>query len=285
MELLIVTGMSGAGKTQVTETLEDLGYYCIDNMPPTLLTKFLDLILTTEKSHYKFAVVMDVRSDQHFGNLDETIDDLRERSVPTKIIFLEASEEVLMKRYNETKRAHPVTKKAVTLADIRKERMSLEGTRNKADIIIDTSKMKAYKLRNTIIEILEKGGTKKTFMLNIMSFGFKHGMPISTDMMYDVRFLPNPYYEASLKNHTGNSIRVQNFVKKAPEYEKFFNTIVETIEFIVPAYMREGKYHLNISLGCTGGKHRSVTVANALEDYFKDKELNTTLEHRDIRKK
>ncbi len=285
MELLVVTGMSGAGKTQVTETIEDLGYYCIDNMPPTLLPKFLDLIMATENEVYKFAVVMDVRSDKHFGSVESTIDELKERAVSHKIIFLEASDDALMKRFNETKRVYPVTNKAVTLNDLNKERQLLEGCRSKADIVIDTSKMKAYKLRNTVIEILEQGGSKKTFMVNIMSFGFKHGMPIATDMLYDVRFFPNPYYETSLKNHTGNSKRVQNFVKKAPEYEAFFRHVTENIELVMPAFMREGKYHLNVSFGCTGGKHRSVTLANALEEYFKDKDVKTTLDHRDIRKK
>ncbi len=284
MELLIVTGMSGAGKSQVIETLEDVGYYCIDNMPPTLFSKFLDLTVATEKELHKFAVVMDIRSDRGFGSLEKTIDEIKERDISHKIIFLEASDDVLLKRFDETRRLHPVSKKAVSLLDIREERELLEGCRKKADIIVDTSKMKAYKLRNVILDILEKGGNEKTFILNVMSFGFKHGMALTADMMYDVRFLPNPYYEASLKNHTGNNKKVQDFVKKAPEYERFFKNISENIEFIMPAYMREGKYYLNVAFGCTGGKHRSVTLANELEKYFRDRGINTTLDHRDIKK-
>ena len=284
MELIIVTGISGAGKTQVTETLEDLGYYCIDNMPPSLLTKFIDLISATDKEQQKFAVVMDVRSGKRFGNLENTFEELKEKEIAYKIIFLEASDEVLLKRFDETKRSHPVSRKAVTVKDINEERLLLEGVRKNADIIIDTSKMRAYKLRNTVLGILEKGGTKKTFVLNIMSFGFKHGMPLTADMMFDVRFFPNPYYEASLKKSTGNNKKVEAFVKKSPEYDKFFKNISENIEFLMPAYMREGKYHLNIAFGCTGGKHRSVVLANALEKYFREKGINTTLDHRDITK-
>ena len=284
MELIIVTGISGAGKTQVTETLEDLGYYCIDNMPPSLLTKFIDLISATDKEQQKFAVVMDVRSGKRFGNLENTFEELKEKEIAYKIIFLEASDEVLLKRFDETKRSHPVSRKAVTVKDINEERLLLEGVRKNADIIIDTSNMRAYKLRNTVLGILEKGGTKKTFVLNIMSFGFKHGMPLTADMMFDVRFFPNPYYEASLKKSTGNNKKVEAFVKKSPEYDKFFKNISENIEFLMPAYMREGKYHLNIAFGCTGGKHRSVVLANALEKYFREKGINTTLDHRDITK-
>ncbi len=284
MELIIVTGMSGAGKSQVMETLEDMGYYCMDNMPPTLLGHFIDIIGTTDKENKKFAFVMDVRGGQLFGHLAEAIEIIEAKEIEHKIIFLEASYEVIMKRFDETKRTHPVTRKQVTLKDLNNEKHQLAEIRKKADIIIDTSKMRAYKLRNTIVEILEKGGNQKTFMINITSIGFKHGMPVSADIMYDVRFFPNPYYIASLKNLTGESKKIKDYVKETPEYTKFFNNITQNIDYIIPAYMREGKFHLNIVMACTGGKHRSVVLACELEEYYRKKGFNTTIDHRDITK-
>jgi len=284
MESVIVTGLSGAGKSQVMECLEDQGYYCIDNMPPALIKNFVDLSMAEKNNIEKAAFVVDIRGGEFFDDLQEALHDLDENGMEYKVIFLEASDEVLVRRYKETRRVHPLTKKTVTVQDIEKERDILSSVRNNADFVIDTSNMKTAKLKQELLNIFSSGELEETFVVNIMSFGFKNGIPITADMVFDMRFIPNPYYIPSLKRSTGNSKKVRKYVMRHLESRTFIKNLDRLINNIIPCYMREGKYNLNIAFGCTGGQHRSVAMANEFADLFRLQGKQVTLEHRDIRK-
>jgi len=284
MESVIVTGLSGAGKSQVMECLEDQGYYCIDNMPPALIKNFVDLSMAEKNNIEKAAFVVDIRGGEFFDDLQEALHDLDENGMEYKVIFLEASDEVLVRRYKETRRVHPLTKKTVTVQDIEKERDILSSVRNNADFVIDTSNMKTAKLKQELLNIFSSGELEETFVVNIMSFGFKNGIPITADMVFDMRFIPNPYYIPSLKRSTGNSKKVRKYVMRHLESRTFIKNLDRLINNIIPCYMREGKYNLNIAFGCTGGQHRSVAMANEFADLFSLQGKQVTLEHRDIRK-
>jgi len=284
MESVIVTGLSGAGKSQVMECLEDQGYYCIDNMPPALIKNFVDLSMAEKNNIEKAAFVVDIRGGEFFDDLQEALHDLDENGMEYKVIFLEASDEVLVRRYKETRRVHPLTRKTVTVQDIEKERDILSSVRNNADFVIDTSNMKTAKLKQELLNIFSSGELEETFVVNIMSFGFKNGIPITADMVFDMRFIPNPYYIPSLKRSTGNSKKVRKYVMRHLESRTFIKNLDRLINNIIPCYMREGKYNLNIAFGCTGGQHRSVAMANEFADLFRLQGKQVTLEHRDIRK-
>lgn len=284
MELIIVTGMSGAGKTQAIACLEDQGYYCIDNMPPSLIKNFITLAGTSGRGIEKAAFVADIRGEEIFGDLRESLDELKRNDVAYKILFLEASDEVLSRRFNETRRVHPITKKAPTLEDIRREREALSVIRDRSDYIVDTSNMKVAKLKEELVDIFSDENREETFVINITSFGFKYGLPMSADMIFDMRFIPNPYYVPSLKRATGNSKKVKEYVMKYQETKTFIKNADRLINNIIPGYMREGKWHLNLAIGCTGGHHRSVVLANEFAERFTLQGRNVTLEHRDVKK-
>ncbi len=281
MQVVIVTGLSGAGKSQASICLEDLGYYCIDNMPPALMMNFLELAGNGGEIE-KAAFIMDIRGGQFFADLKRAIGDLETRSVEYKILFLEASDDVLIRRYNETRRLHPLSAGGSPVDGIQKERTLMQELRQMADYIIDTSNMKTMQLRGEINEIFTSNAKDGLFTINIESFGYKHGIPLEADMVFDVRFLPNPYYVPSMKKLTGNNKKVQNYVLSQPESKNFADSLEKLIDEIIPAYMREGKYHLNLAFGCTGGQHRSVTMANEFARRFKEKGKRITLEHRDL---
>ena len=281
MQVVIVTGLSGAGKSQASICLEDLGYYCIDNMPPALMMNFLELAKNGGGIE-KAAFIMDIRGGQFFSDLKRAIGDLETRGVEYKILFLEATDDVLIRRYNETRRTHPLSEGGSPLDGIKKERALMEELRKMADYIIDTSNMKNMQLRSEINEIFTNDVKDGLFTINIESFGYKHGIPLEADIVFDVRFLPNPYYVPSMKKLTGNNKKVQNYVLSQPESKKFADALEKLIDEIIPAYMREGKYHLNLAFGCTGGQHRSVTMANEFARRFKEKGKRITLEHRDL---
>ena len=279
MELIIVTGLSGAGKSNALNCLEDMGYYCIDNMPPALIGSFIDLAKTNKLNVDKAALCIDSRSGEGYRGFDQQLNKYHDTDY--KIMFLEASDETLIRRFNETRRNHPLNVSSVK-DGIRKERAFLAKARSISNYVIDTSNMKTAKLKEVIKDIVMKGEEKQTFIINIQSFGYKHGMPLDADMVFDMRFIPNPYYVPSLKELTGNSMKVKNYVLRQQVTVEFMEKIVPLLEEIIPAYMQEGKYHLNIACGCTGGHHRSVASANELARIFREKGYRITLAHRDL---
>ena len=284
MEVIVITGMSGAGKSQAVDCLEDQDYYCVDNMPPGLMENFIALANAKGSNIDKVAFVLDTRGDI-FGGVEEALEDLDDNDIPYKVIFLEASDEVILRRYNETRRVYPRTKKTATLADIKQEREELEHIRERADFIIDTSSMKAAQLKKELLEVLADEYQEETFVINIMSFGYKYGMPMSADMVFDMRFIPNPFYVPSLKRATGNSKKVRNFVMKHLVTQMFIKDLDSLVNNIIPCYMKEGKFNLNIAFGCTGGQHRSVAMANEFAERFELQGKQVTLEHRDVKRK
>ena len=279
MELIIVTGLSGAGKSNALNCLEDMGYYCIDNMPPALIGSFIDLAKTNKLNVDKAAICIDSRSGEGYRGFDQQLNKYHDTDY--KIMFLEASDETLIRRFNETRRNHPLNVSSVK-DGIRKERAFLAKARSISNYVIDTSNMKTAKLKEVNKDIVMKGEEKQTFIINIQSFGYKHGMPLDADMVFDMRFIPNPYYVPSLKELTGNSMKVKNYVLRQQVTVEFMEKIVPLLEEIIPAYMQEGKYHLNIACGCTGGHHRSVASANELARIFREKGYRITLAHRDL---
>lgn len=284
MKVIIITGLSGAGKTQAVNFLEDFGYYCIDNMPPALIKNFIDLVLSEQSDIKKAAFVVDIRGGEFFGDLQSAIDQLKESQTDYKVLFLDTTDDVLVQRFSETRRVHPMTGKATTLETLAKERELLEDIKKSADYIIDTSRMKAADLKTKLNDIFSSERTLNTFVINIISFGFKKGIPLTADMVMDVRFLPNPFYVKSLKKLTGNSKKVKAFVLKQKESLEYINRVVEMVEEIIPSFEREGKNHLNLAFGCTGGQHRSVVVANEVAKIFRDHGRIVTLEHRESKK-
>ena len=284
MQVIIITGMSGAGKSQAIECLEDQGYYCIDNMPPALIRSFIDLTVSGGDEIEKAAFVVDVRGGDVFGNIHMALDTLKELDVDYKMIYLEASDRVLIQRYSGTRRVHPVTRQPATMEAIQKERQSLEAIRQMADFIIDTSEMKTSQLKSELFDLTNGEEAEEAFVINVMSFGFKHGIPITADMVFDMRFVPNPFYVPSLKRLTGNSKKVRHYVMSHIVSQTFVKNLNKLINNIIPCYMKEGKFNLNIAFGCTGGQHRSVAMANEMAELFDKQGKQVTLSHRDIKK-
>ena len=285
MDVVIVTGMSGAGKSQAIDSLEDRGYSCIDNMPPELMKNFFELVREMSAGIDKAAFVIDVRGGSFVNGFEDALENLNENGIPYKIIFLEASNSVLVRRFNETRRVHPSTRKTATIKDIEHERQALAKIRARADFVIDTSGMKTAKLKQELTEVLTDEFQEETFVINVMSFGYKHGIPMSADMVFDMRFIPNPFYLASLKHSTGNSKKVRQFIMKHMVTQRFVKDLDSLVNNLIPGYMKEGKFNLNIAFGCTGGQHRSVAMANEMAERFEKQGKQVTLEHRDIKRR
>lgn len=281
MELIIVTGMSGAGKSHAIHCLEDLGYYCIDNMPPKLMDDFVTLVQNTSADFNKVAFVVDIRGGSFFGDLNESLEELKNRGVEYKIMFLEASNASLTRRYKETRRAHPLAPNGDIQEGIMAEREKLSELRNKATYIIDTSSIKVAELNSEIKRIFENE-QKDTFTLMVESFGFKNGMPQEADWVLDARFLPNPFYVPSLKNFTGNNKKIKDYVLQYPIANKFAARVTGMVLDLIPSYIKEGKYHLTIAIGCTGGRHRSVVMANEIARRLEENGRQVKVKHRDL---
>ncbi|MDD4122074.1 MAG: RNase adapter RapZ [Eubacteriales bacterium] len=281
-DVIIVTGLSGAGKSQAINCMEDLGYYCIDNMPPTLIKNFMDLILRDKVTIEKAAFVIDIRGGEFFDDLKASLIDLKNSGIKFKIMFLEASDEILIRRFNETRRTHPLASAGNTLEGITEERKRLEEIRKIADYIIDTSSMKTSQLSEEIKKLLISEEGNPSFTLSIQSFGYKHGIPLDADMVFDMRFIPNPFYLKSMKKLTGNSEKVSRYVMKSPEAKEFLDTVHNMVDKLIPYYIREGKFHLVIAIGCTGGQHRSVAIANELSRRFLEEGKRVIKVHRDL---
>lgn len=283
MEVVIITGLSGAGKTKAADWFEDKGYYCIDNMPPALIKNFIDLAMTGKRRIEKAAFVVDVRGGRFFGDLKEIITSLEaDANVDFKILFIEASEEALIRRFNEARRIHPLSSSAVTRDTIEEEKARLAELRTHAHFVIDTSSLKVAELNSELDKLFSAKTKQDTFVLKFMSFGYKHGMPTEADWVLDVRFIPNPYYVSSLKRLTGKNKKVSQYVMKQDITKEFVNRLQEILTRLIPCYVKEGKYSLTVAFGCTGGQHRSVAIANEMYKIFTEEGWRVTLEHREL---
>ena len=307
MRLILVTGMSGSGKSSVLHMLEDTGYFCVDNLPTELIPKFVELMMDRTDKMEKAALGVDIRSiegsEAHGGttgggtdspdagelqeerklSLKETLKELKAKGYTFEILFLDASTPVLVKRYKETRRTHPLADESVRIDDaIELERSRLHFLKEEADYIIDTSQMLVRDLRGEVDKILAKRGTYTSFFITILSFGFKYGIPLDCDLVMDVRFLPNPFYVDSLRHKTGNDPDVASFVMASGEGDVFLDQFCDMLMFLLPRYQKEGKNQLVIGIGCTGGRHRSVTIANALRDRLQGTIYGVKTDHRDI---
>lgn len=285
MKFVIITGMSGAGKTSTLKTLEDNGYFCVDNLPIELIIKFAELCFRGHTANDRnVALGVDIRSGQALSELDTVLAKMKSKKYNYEILFLDANDEVLIKRFKETRRAHPLATEGRVDEGIYMERKQLEFLRKQADYIIDTSTLLIRELRQEIELIFEENKKYKNLFVTILSFGFKYGIPADADLIFDVRFMPNPYYVEELKPLTGNDDVVKEFVMDSEVSKKFLEKLFDMIRFLIPNYINEGKNQLVIGVGCTGGKHRSVTVANELYDMLsKDESLGIKVSHRDIR--
>lgn len=283
-EVVIVTGLSGAGKTQAADWFEDHGYYVIDNMPPSMISNFLELEAFENRSIQKVAFVVDIRSHHFLEGLAYALDKLEATpNIDSSILFIEASDETLVKRYNETRRTHPLNKNGgVTTADVvQKERELLDPFRQKADHVLDTTHMKQAEMFAEMSRIYEGSDGGQRFTFNIMSFGFKFGIPQGVDMVFDMRFIPNPFYIPSLKKLTGHNKKVAQYVLKQDVTQEFLDQVDNMMKLLVPHYIKEGKYNLSIAVGCTGGQHRSVAVANELGRILTEEGYHVSVEHRE----
>ncbi len=283
MKLVIVTGMSGAGKTVALKMLEDMGYYCVDNLPISLIEKFTELTIGSPGQSSQVALGIDIRSGQELSMLGEILKNWKSDGISYEILFLDASDQVLIKRYKETRRSHPLAGRGRLDSGIAKEREKLKFLKDQADVIFDTSKLLTKELRQELERIFMAEETYNNLFVTVLSFGFKYGIPSDADLVFDVRFLPNPYYVENLRHRTGEEKEVQDYVRQGGTAEKFLNKVCDLLDFLIPNYVLEGKNQLVIGVGCTGGKHRSVAVARALYEHLKEKkELGVKLEHRDM---
>lgn len=283
MRFVVVTGMSGGGKSTVLKMLEDAGFYCVDNLPVPLIEKFMELIMTPGTEITKVALGLDVRADQPFEDVRKTLGKLRDDGYTFEILFMDASDNVLIKRYKETRRMHPLSPEGRIEDGVSKERKILEGIKKKSDYVIDTSNLLTRELREELGRIFVGNEGYNSLMITILSFGFKNGIPADADLVFDVRFLPNPFYIDELKHKTGNDKEVQDYVLSFIEASDFMEKLVDMLNFLIPNYIKEGKYQLVVGIGCTGGKHRSVTLANELYARMKNRgSYGIKLYHRDI---
>lgn len=281
LRLVIVTGLSGAGKTQALRSLEDLGFFCIDNLPPTLLPKFAELC-TRSQGTRRAALVIDVRGGQFFQDLSAALADLEKNNIAYEILFLEASDDVLVRRFKETRRPHPLAREYGILEAIRAERAKLQELRNRARVILDTTDLGPRKLKEEIAEIYGSDEGRGRMIITVIAFGYKHGLPRDADLVLDVRFLPNPYYVPELKDLDGNDPAVKKYVLEAPVTKAFLRRFIGLLRFLLPQYSKEGKSQVSIAVGCTGGKHRSVVIAGKIAELLRKDDYTVIMEHRDV---
>jgi len=281
---VVITGLSGAGKTQAMRVMEDLGYFCVDNLPPTLIPSFAQLCDESEGRISRIALVVDIRGGEFFDDLSQALDRLDEMGFIHQILFLEADPETLVRRYKETRRRHPLLGEMSIEEAIRSERSRLEDIRGRASKIIDTSGLTSTQFREKLLQMFSNDRDIRRFMITIASFGFKHGLPLDCDLVFDVRFLPNPQYVESLKERDGRDPAVSDYVLKWPLSQAFLRRLTGFLEFLVPHYINEGKTQLVIGIGCTGGRHRSVAIAERLATIFQGRRHTVLTEHRDVEK-
>lgn len=283
MRFVVVTGMSGGGKSTALRMLEDAGFYCVDNLPVPLIEKFVELIAMPNSEVTKVALGLDVRADQPFEDARKALQTLRENGYPFEILFLDAGDTELLKRYKETRRVHPLSSIGRIEDGIHMEREILKGIREESDYVIDTSRLLTRELKEELNRIFVENEKYNNLMVTILSFGFKYGVPADVDLLFDVRFLPNPFYIEELRHKTGNEKEVQDYVFSFPEAHIFIDKLMDMLQFLIPNYVKEGKNQLVIGIGCTGGKHRSVTLANSLYEQLKNQgDYGLKMLHRDL---
>lgn len=284
MKFVIVTGMSGGGKRTAMKMLEDIGFYCVDNLPIPLLDKFLELMITPNSELQKVALGMDARTDQSLEDIQRAFALIRDTECSFDLVFMDAGDSILLRRYKESRRMHPMAPGGRVEDGIQRERVLLDDLKKQADYVFDTSNLLTRQLKEELERIFVNKEEYNSLMINIQSFGFKYGIPADCDLVFDVRFLPNPFYIEELKNQTGNDKPVQDYVLSFQEAGDFLDKLEDMLLFLIPNYIKEGKYQLVIGIGCTGGKHRSVTLANKLFDRLKDKgSYGLTILHRDVK--
>ena len=281
MKFTIVTGMSGSGKTRVIRYLEDMGYFCIDNMPPMLIPKFSEMLTTANGKFSNVALVIDVRVGEMISELATQVQELKLKGYDVRVLFLTADDATLVKRYKETRRSHPIYNSNGLLASIQQERTMLEKLYVGSDYVIDTSHLTNSTLLDELKEVFGEDN-KKSFVVNVMAFGYKYGMPMDADLVFDVRCFPNPFYIDELKYKTGNDKEVQDYVMQFPESQRFMEKLNDMMDFMIPLYEEEGKISITIAIGCTGGKHRSVTMTNKLGEHLKDEGYKVNVSYRDM---
>lgn len=282
MRFVIITGLSGAGKTQAVRYMEDIGFFCVDNLPPKLIPKFAELCYQTGGNISKIAIVVDIRGGKFFNDLFECLDSLKEYGYLYEILFLDASDDVLIKRFKESRRSHPLEKDGRLIKGIQMERELLMKLRESANHIIDTSNMLSRELKEELVDLFVEQEQIQGITISVISFGFKRGIPLDADLVFDVRFLPNPFYIDRLKHHTGKDGDVREYIFAFPETGKFLEKLIDMVEYLLPYYVREGKNQLVIAIGCTGGMHRSVSIADAFFKTLKDSGHRVIIDHRDI---
>lgn len=280
ISFVIVTGMSGAGKSATLNFFEDLGYFCVDNLPPTLIEKFAEICFSKSSGITKVALGIDIRGGKLFDDLFLYLDDLKENDYDFEILFLDCKDEVLLKRYKETRRLHPLSKNDSIIDGILKEREIVSSAKERATYVIDTSYLLTRELKAKLVDIFVDKKDFKSIVVTILSFGFKYGIPLEADLVFDVRFLPNPFYIPELKHKTGNDTDVQDYVMSFEQSHMFLEKLDDMISFLIPNYIEEGKNSLVIAIGCTGGKHRSVTLANKLYELMEGRgDYSTFIKH------
>jgi UPF0042 nucleotide-binding protein len=284
VELIVITGLSGAGRTQAMQSLEDQGFFCVDNLPPSFLVKFAELCVQSRGKVTKAAIVCDLRGGEFFSSLSEALINLEKEGFHLEVLFLEASDETLIRRYKESRRRHPLSPHGRVLDGIQAERQQLEELRIRANIIIDTSDLSAQQLRSQVAELFCKAQGLGQMAVSVISFGFKYGSLIDADVVMDVRFLPNPFYVETLRPLTGEHTLVQEYVFGNPIAQEFMEKYLVLLEYILPYYVLEGKNHLVIGIGCTGGQHRSVAIVERVGDFLKQRHYAISVKHRDVLK-
>ncbi len=284
IKFVIVTGLSGAGKTQAIWCLEDLGFFCVDNLPPTLIPKFAELCAQSEGKINKIALVVDIRGGGFFDAVYDSLENLKTLGIKCEILFLDASDETLVRRFKESRRRHPLGTHGRVLDGIREERLKLEELKGKASKVIDTSELSNKQLKEQITLLYGGDNEEHNLNINVMSFGYKYGIPMDADLVFDVRFLPNPHYIEELRPLTGNDSEVQEYVLDSPVSRTFMRKFSGLIKFLIPHYIKEGKTSLVIAIGCTGGQHRSVTLVNKLFESLKTNNYLVNKRHRDLEK-
>ena len=282
MEFVVITGMSGAGKSQAMNVMEDMGYYCMDNLPPALLTKFAELTFKSNNEINKVAIVVDIRGGRFFESLFTSLDELKAMGIGYKILFLDSSDDTLIKRYKELRRPHPLKPDGNLVEGIKEEREMLNQIKGRSDYIIDTTKFNLGMLKEEMMKIFLQGEESSKLSISVTSFGFKHGVLLDGDLIFDVRFINNPYYVTELKEFTGLEKNVKDYVFSWPQTQTFISKAMDLIEFLIPHYISEGKTQLVIGIGCTGGKHRSVAIAEEIGILLKGKDHRAIVTHRDL---
>lgn len=281
MKVVIVTGLSGAGKSSAMKSMEDSGYYCVDNLPPVLISKFIEICRYSVEELDKIALGIDIRGGAFFEDFHDGYQELKEKGYECKMLYVEASDAALVKRYKELRRPHPLAGEHTLLESIQMERVMMQSLRDSADIIMDTSDLGINAFRNQVKDKFLDDHSQPNISIICNSFGFKKGIAIDADLVFDVRFLPNPFYISDLREKTGNEKDVQDYVMSFEESKIFLDKTKDMVSFLIPQYIKEGKTQLNISFGCTGGRHRSVTMANKLGEYLKQANYRVFITHRD----